>query len=216
MPLRRALLRAAARLSASAAPGGRVGGGSAASVAVAASAAAAAGAPLGRRWLAADAAPPAQAAGPSGGAEAAPPATAAARETMSYDALIVGAGPAGLSAAIRLKQLSKEKGRELSVCVIEKGAEVGAHILSGAWRAPPPPRRPLAAGVGWALSDARRLPADPNPAKQATCWTPRRWTSCCRTGGRPGTRRWRRRRAATASTTSRPAAARCGCRRRRP
>ncbi|MEO5703171.1 MAG: electron transfer flavoprotein-ubiquinone oxidoreductase [Gammaproteobacteria bacterium] len=54
------------------------------------------------------------------------------REVMNYDILIVGAGPAGLSAAIRLKQLALEKDRVLSVCVLEKGAEVGAHILSGA------------------------------------------------------------------------------------
>ena len=55
-----------------------------------------------------------------------------AREAMSYDVVIVGAGPAGLSAAIRIKQLSAGAGREVSVCVLEKGAEVGAHILSGA------------------------------------------------------------------------------------
>lgn len=55
-----------------------------------------------------------------------------AREEMPCDVAIIGAGPAGLSAAIRLAQLAKEAGREISICVVEKGAEVGAHILSGA------------------------------------------------------------------------------------
>ncbi|WP_409273213.1 electron transfer flavoprotein-ubiquinone oxidoreductase [Pseudomonas sp. KCJK9111] len=54
------------------------------------------------------------------------------REYMEFDVVIVGAGPAGLSAACRLKQKAAEAGSEISVCVVEKGSEVGAHILSGA------------------------------------------------------------------------------------
>ncbi len=54
------------------------------------------------------------------------------RESMDFDVVIVGAGPAGLAAAIRLKQLAVEASREIGVCVLEKGSEVGAHILSGA------------------------------------------------------------------------------------
>src|SRR5215204_5478432 len=54
------------------------------------------------------------------------------RESMDFDVVIVGAGPAGLATAIRLKQRTAEQGGDVSVVVVEKGSEVGAHILSGA------------------------------------------------------------------------------------
>src|SRR5258708_12311439 len=55
-----------------------------------------------------------------------------ARESMQFEVVVVGAGPAGLASAIRLEQLAEREAVELGVCVIEKGSEIGAHILSGA------------------------------------------------------------------------------------
>jgi electron-transferring-flavoprotein dehydrogenase len=77
------------------------------------------------------------------------------RERMDYDVVVVGAGPAGLATAIRLKQLAAEAGGEVSVVVVEKGSEVGAHILSGAVIDP--------SGLDMLLPDWRK--ADDRPLK---------------------------------------------------
>ena len=114
---------------------------------------------------------------------------------MAYDVVIVGAGPSGLAAAIRLKQLAAEQEREVSVCVLEKGSEVGAHILSGAVPGAARAERadPRLAGAGRAARHAGR------PRTSFLYLTETQGATGCR----------RRRRCTTTATTSSASAMSC-------
>ena len=100
----------------------------------------------------------------------------AERESMQFDVVIVGAGPAGLAAGIRLKQIAVEQGREVNVCIVEKGSEVGAHILSGAVMDPRamnelfPDWKTLGAPLNTEVSEDRFLFLSKTGARKVPTW----------------------------------------------